>query len=276
MSERKGAAAHSVWPLILTAAAILMITMGARQSLGLFVSPLNTTTGLGIVAISFALAVGQFVWGVSQPIFGAIADKYGPYPRDHCRRDTACGRQRAHSLRLECVDAAPDAWGAGSRRRRSRQLLHPHRRHRRTRARGEARLRGRRHQRGRQLRPVRVRPAQPGADQRLRLGERDDRHGGGGARDHTAGGRAGKAPAGIESARGAHRPRHPSSRCAPSCTARLATRAIGCCTRASSPVASTSLSWSRTCRGKCSCVECLRAWRRRRSRSSGSPTSQAA
>ena len=78
MSERKHAAAPSIWPLILTAAAILMITMGARQSLGLFVSPLNTTTGLGIVAISFALAVGQFVWGVSQPIFGAIADKYGP------------------------------------------------------------------------------------------------------------------------------------------------------------------------------------------------------
>lgn len=78
MSERRHAAAHSVWPLMLTAAAILMITMGARQSLGLFVSPLNSTTGLGIVAISFALAVGQFVWGVSQPIFGAIADKYGP------------------------------------------------------------------------------------------------------------------------------------------------------------------------------------------------------
>jgi hypothetical protein len=49
------------WTLMLTAAAILMITMGARQSLGLFVSPLNTGTGLGIVAISFAMAVGQFM-----------------------------------------------------------------------------------------------------------------------------------------------------------------------------------------------------------------------
>jgi MFS family permease len=51
--------------------------MGARQSMGLFVSPLNTATGLGIVAISFAMAVGQFTWGASQPIFGAIADRYG-------------------------------------------------------------------------------------------------------------------------------------------------------------------------------------------------------
>ncbi len=69
--------ARAVWPLLLCAAAILMITMGARQTTGLFVSPINTSTGLGIVAISFALAVGQFVWGAAQPLFGAFSDKYG-------------------------------------------------------------------------------------------------------------------------------------------------------------------------------------------------------
>ena len=63
--------------LVFTAAAILLITMGARQSLGLFVRPLNAATGLGIVAISLAMAIGQFVWGLAQPIFGAIADRYG-------------------------------------------------------------------------------------------------------------------------------------------------------------------------------------------------------
>ena len=66
------------WEFItFAAAAMLMITMGARQSLGLFVAPLNTTTGLGIVTISFAMAVGQFVWGAVQPIAGAVADRYG-------------------------------------------------------------------------------------------------------------------------------------------------------------------------------------------------------
>ena len=55
-----------------------MVTMGARQSLGLFVSPLNTSTGLGIVTISFAMAVAQFVWGAVQPVAGAVADRYGP------------------------------------------------------------------------------------------------------------------------------------------------------------------------------------------------------
>ncbi len=54
-----------------------MVTMGARQSTGLFVSPINTSTGLGIVSISLALAIGQFMWGAVQPVFGAVADKFG-------------------------------------------------------------------------------------------------------------------------------------------------------------------------------------------------------
>ncbi len=73
--------AHSYrpfWPVVLLAAAVLMITMGARQSLGLFVSPLNTATGLGIATISLAMAIGQFMWGAVQPIAGAVADRYGP------------------------------------------------------------------------------------------------------------------------------------------------------------------------------------------------------
>ena len=45
--------------LTLAAAAILMIANGARLSLGLFVSPLNTATGIGVVGICFELAVGQ-------------------------------------------------------------------------------------------------------------------------------------------------------------------------------------------------------------------------
>ena len=66
--------------ITLAAAGILMVTMGARQSMGLFVGPLNTSTGLGIVAISFALAVGQFAWGAVQPLAGAAADRWGPRP----------------------------------------------------------------------------------------------------------------------------------------------------------------------------------------------------
>ncbi|WP_312516075.1 MFS transporter [Anaerospora sp.] len=70
---------RAAWLMMLSSAAILAITMGARQSVGIFVSPIDRTTGLGIISISFALAVGQFMWGLAQPIFGAIADKKGSY-----------------------------------------------------------------------------------------------------------------------------------------------------------------------------------------------------
>jgi len=69
---------RSYLPVALAAGAFLMVTMGIRQSFGLFISPLNSSTGLGIATISFALAIGQFTWGAVQPIAGALADRYGP------------------------------------------------------------------------------------------------------------------------------------------------------------------------------------------------------
>lgn len=69
---------RNAWVYVGVAAAILMVTMGTRQSMGLFLSPLNTHTGLGVATISFAMAIGQLMWGVAQPVFGAVADRWGP------------------------------------------------------------------------------------------------------------------------------------------------------------------------------------------------------
>ena len=71
---------HGALAVTLAAAGILMVTMGSRQSLGLIIAPLNADTNLGIVTISLALAVGQFIWGATQPVAGALADRYGPRP----------------------------------------------------------------------------------------------------------------------------------------------------------------------------------------------------
>src|SRR5690606_10477093 len=68
----------ALWGILLPAAAIMVLTMGTRQVTGLFLSPINTATGIGVVGISFAMAVGQFVWGASQLVFGALADRWGP------------------------------------------------------------------------------------------------------------------------------------------------------------------------------------------------------
>jgi predicted MFS family arabinose efflux permease len=66
--------------ITLAAAGILLITAGIRTVNGLFLSPINTSTGLGIVSLSLAMAIGQFVWGAVQPVAGALADRYGARP----------------------------------------------------------------------------------------------------------------------------------------------------------------------------------------------------
>ncbi|MEY2632290.1 MAG: hypothetical protein RIR00_944 [Pseudomonadota bacterium] len=66
-----------VLPVTLAAAGILMVTMGTRQSFGLFLGPIQQSTGLGITTLSLALAIGQFSWGAIQPLAGAVADRYG-------------------------------------------------------------------------------------------------------------------------------------------------------------------------------------------------------
>ena len=70
---------RTIWILILSSSLILAITMGVRQSLGLFIAPINSSTSLDIVSISLALAIGQLIWGAVQPIFGAVADKKGSF-----------------------------------------------------------------------------------------------------------------------------------------------------------------------------------------------------
>ena len=65
--------------IMVAAGAILMITMGIRQSMGLFIAPIIDSTHVGYAAMSFAMAVGQLMWGVAQPTFGALADRFGPF-----------------------------------------------------------------------------------------------------------------------------------------------------------------------------------------------------
>lgn len=62
---------------ILAACLIVLVSMGMRQSLGLFVQPIVLNTGLSIALVSLAMAVGQVMWGFAQPIAGLLAERYG-------------------------------------------------------------------------------------------------------------------------------------------------------------------------------------------------------
>ena len=67
----------SGWHFTLAATALIAIVVGSRSSFGLFLSPINTTTGLGLGTIGFAAALGQLGQGVAQPLIGALSDRHG-------------------------------------------------------------------------------------------------------------------------------------------------------------------------------------------------------
>jgi predicted MFS family arabinose efflux permease len=74
---RKSRLAPALWLVLLAAGGTFALTMGARQSMGLFLGALNTHTGLGIASISLAFAFGQLWWGLTQPLAGMVADRVG-------------------------------------------------------------------------------------------------------------------------------------------------------------------------------------------------------
>jgi MFS family permease len=63
---------------IIGAASLLMcLGMGMRQSFGLFMVPITGDLGLTVSDFTFALALQNMIWGVTQPFVGAVADRFG-------------------------------------------------------------------------------------------------------------------------------------------------------------------------------------------------------
>ena len=63
---------------IIGAASLLMcLGMGMRQSFGLFMVPITGDLGLTVSDFTFALALQNMIWGVTQPFVGALADRFG-------------------------------------------------------------------------------------------------------------------------------------------------------------------------------------------------------
>ena len=76
----KTQSSRSLWLMVGAGAIILMVTMGVRNSLGLYIQPISQSTSVNIASISLALAVWQFLWVAIQPIAGVLADRYGSRP----------------------------------------------------------------------------------------------------------------------------------------------------------------------------------------------------
>ena len=70
----------SFWGLVIAAGSIFGLALGIRTAQPLFISPINSETAMGYATISLAFAIAQLVWGIGQPVAGAIGDRWGPRP----------------------------------------------------------------------------------------------------------------------------------------------------------------------------------------------------
>lgn len=63
--------------IIVCGCAIALLSFGPRSGLGFFVQPMSREFGWGRDIFGLALAVQNLLWGLGQPIAGAVADRFG-------------------------------------------------------------------------------------------------------------------------------------------------------------------------------------------------------
>jgi len=67
------------WLIIVAGSLIAVLTFGPRSAMGFFQLPMLQDTGWDRTTFGLAMALQNLAWGVSQPFFGAIADKFGTW-----------------------------------------------------------------------------------------------------------------------------------------------------------------------------------------------------
>src|SRR5260370_28730886 len=67
-------------PILIGASLMLTLSMGLRQSLGIFLQPLTHDIHISVSDFTLALAVQNLAWGFLQPLAGAMTVRYGFRP----------------------------------------------------------------------------------------------------------------------------------------------------------------------------------------------------
>ncbi|MEM9278649.1 MAG: MFS transporter, partial [Pseudomonadota bacterium] len=65
--------------IIICGCAIALLAFGPRSAMGFFQQPILDTTGWNSTTFGLAIAIQNLAWGIGQPIFGALADRFGAY-----------------------------------------------------------------------------------------------------------------------------------------------------------------------------------------------------
>ena len=63
--------------VVIAGSLVLAFTFGSRQSFGIYVTPVSSDLGWSVAVMSSALAIQSIFWGLGQPFFGWIADRFG-------------------------------------------------------------------------------------------------------------------------------------------------------------------------------------------------------
>ncbi len=76
-TQKNKGAVLSVVLITIAASYIYMMNCGIRNNFGIMLSSIVENAGLSFASVSFVLAVGQLCFGITQPLFGIVADKRG-------------------------------------------------------------------------------------------------------------------------------------------------------------------------------------------------------
>src|SRR5215471_2164623 len=63
--------------MLVCASLILTLALGTRHSFGLFLQPMSMDNGWGREVFGFAVATQNLIWGLTQPLTGMLADRFG-------------------------------------------------------------------------------------------------------------------------------------------------------------------------------------------------------
>ncbi len=77
MSQPQSRQGNSLGVIIAAGAFVLAISFGVRAIFGIVLDPMSTDLGWPRETFAFSVALQNIVWGLAQPVFGAVADRVG-------------------------------------------------------------------------------------------------------------------------------------------------------------------------------------------------------
>jgi MFS family permease len=77
MSSEKFIKNRTALITLIAACLVVLISLGVRQVFGLFFTDFKNDLGVSLTQAGLSIGIQMLMWGLTGPIFGAIADKYG-------------------------------------------------------------------------------------------------------------------------------------------------------------------------------------------------------